>query len=212
MVKFCFFLILPLTVTSCVTHESAPVTGPASTSDRIGKAIVSPLNDLNLIQTAIPPVIQEALKDPYQIPAISTCDALAEQIHLLDMALGADLDAMVATEQVTYLDQGGTMVQDEAVGSVERTIQGAIPFRSWIRKFSGAEKHSKELTTAIAAGIVRRAFLKGIGLEHGCEPPAAPLKHSIEHPVIVAPAVSPPLIPQPLNPASPTASQRIDKE
>jgi hypothetical protein len=30
------------------------------------------------------------------------------------------------------------------------------------------------VSAAIAAGSVRRAYLKGIGLAKGCEPPAAP--------------------------------------
>ncbi|PRC94245.1 hypothetical protein [Solimicrobium silvestre] len=175
MTKVFFPVILLLTVASCAT-DSPQVAGPVSTQDRLGKAFVSPLNDLNIVQTTIPPVITEALKNPYQIPANISCKTIAEQVRLLDIALGADLDAIVVTESTTQLEQGGAFAQDEAVGSIERTIQGVIPFRSWIRKFSGAEKRSKELTAAIAAGVVRRAFLKGMGQERRCEPPAAPLK------------------------------------
>ncbi|AZP10558.1 hypothetical protein [Undibacterium parvum] len=64
------------------------------------------------------------------------------------------------------------------------TVEGVIPFRSWIRRFSGADKHSKDVTAALAAGIVRRAFLKGLGQASGCLPPAAPL------PLATAPATA----------------------
>ena len=45
-----------------------------------------------------------------------------------------------------------------------------------MRKLDGAERHSKEVAAAIAAGSVRRAFLKGVGQTLGCEAPAAPLQ------------------------------------
>jgi hypothetical protein len=51
-----------------------------------------------------------------------------------------------------------------------------IPFRGWVRKLDGAERHSKEVAAAIAAGSVRRAFLKGVGQTLGCAAPAAPLQ------------------------------------
>ena len=37
-----------------------------------------------------------------------------------------------------------------------------IPFRGWIRKLSGAERHDKYVQAAITAGAVRRAYLKGL--------------------------------------------------
>ena len=32
----------------------------------------------------------------------------------------------------------------------------------------GAERHSRKVSAAIAAGIVRRAFLKGVATTNGC--------------------------------------------
>jgi hypothetical protein len=45
-----------------------------------------------------------------------------------------------------------------------------------VRKLDGAERHSKEVAAAIAAGSVRRAFLKGVGQALGCQAPAAPMQ------------------------------------
>jgi hypothetical protein len=192
MSRLLIALFLVGAVSACSTTENQTVNGPASTQDRIGKAIVSPLGDINLVQDTISPVLTEALKNPYQMPVDNSCAGLTEQVKKLDATLGADLDANVVSTDKSMSEKGSVLAQDEAVGSVERTINGAIPFRSWIRKFSGAEKHSKEMTAAIAAGIVRRAFLKGVGQEHGCAYPAAPLKptvtQSTDTPATSAPA------------------------
>ncbi len=177
MSRLVIITLISCAVASCVTNEASQVNAPKSTEDRLGSAVVSPLNDFNIVQTGIPPVLNDAVKNPYQQPPVNTCKGIAEQVELLDKALGPDLDAIVTSEDKSDLEKGGNFAQDEAVGGVERTIQGAVPFRSWIRKLSGAEKRSKELSTAVAAGIVRRAFLKGMGQERGCDAPAAPVKH-----------------------------------
>nr|QQZ48666.1 hypothetical protein JKL49_14210 [Phenylobacterium glaciei] len=47
-----------------------------------------------------------------------------------------------------------------------------IPFRGWVRRLSGAQRHDSLVTAAINAGAVRRAYLKGLG-NHGtasCRP------------------------------------------
>ena len=41
-------------------------------------------------------------------------------------------------------------------------------------KLSGAERYSREVAAAIAAGTIRRAYLKGVGASTGCAAPAAP--------------------------------------
>lgn len=178
MFKLFVISLLSLSVISCVTSEATQINAPKSAEDRIGNAVVSPLSDFNIVQTGIPAVLAEAVKNPYQPPPTNTCKDIGDQVQLLDKALGPDLDTIV-TEKKSNMEEGGEFAQNEAVGSVERTIQGVIPFRSWIRKLSGAEKRSNELRTAVAAGVVQRAFLKGMGQERGCEAPAAPLKHPV---------------------------------
>jgi hypothetical protein len=49
-----------------------------------------------------------------------------------------------------------------------------IPFRGWVRKLTGAEQHDRLVQAAIAAGAVRRGYLKGLGEARGCDPPATP--------------------------------------
>jgi hypothetical protein len=43
-----------------------------------------------------------------------------------------------------------------------------------VRKLSGAERYERKVAAAIAAGSVRRAYLKGLGQAAGCAAPAAP--------------------------------------
>ena len=52
--------------------------------------------------------------------------------------------------------------------------EGVVPFRGWVRKLSGADRYSREVAAAIAAGTIRRGFLKGLGAAAACSPPAAP--------------------------------------
>jgi hypothetical protein len=58
--------------------------------------------------------------------------------------------------------------------AVAGTAQDVIPFRSWVRKLTGAERHDKLVQQAIMAGAVRRGYLKGLGESKGCMPPATP--------------------------------------
>lgn len=168
-------LILALAaLTGCATTNPR-VTGEKTTQERLGSAVVSPLSDLNIVQVAIPPIIQDALKNPYQLPAELSCKKLIEQIHELDIVLGNDLDVVLIANEKNAAERGQEFIRDEAIGSIERTINGVVPFRGWIRRLSGAERRSRELANAITAGYVRRAFLKGLGHELHCTHPASPL-------------------------------------
>lgn len=175
MVRLILLLTFLLSISGCASPGSS-FGGEKSTQDRFGNALISPLSDLNIVRVTIPPIIQEALKNPYQMPPDTSCSALTEQVQKLDAVLGMDLDAQVLRREKTVAEQGQEFIENEAIGSVERTINGVIPFRGWVRKLTGAERHSREINAAIAAGVVRRAFLKGMGQEHGCQPPAAPVR------------------------------------
>ena len=49
-----------------------------------------------------------------------------------------------------------------------------IPFRSIVREATGASAHERKLRAAFERGVARRAYLKGVGAQLGCAPPAAP--------------------------------------
>ncbi|MBD8542427.1 hypothetical protein IFU00_09045 [Oxalobacteraceae sp. CFBP 8761] len=140
----------------------------SSAADRIGTAATVPLTDLNVAQEDIPAILLAAREHPYEVPASQNCVAISLEIRELDEVLGADLDAPVSPADPSLMRRASSLVQDQAVGALRRTAEGLIPFRGWVRKLSGAERHSKQVSACIAAGSVRRAFLKGFAASEHC--------------------------------------------
>lgn len=148
----------------------------------MGNAAMAPLGDLNIVRTDIPDVLIEAQRHPYQAPPDRSCAALAAEIAKLDAVLGADFDAQAQSpaHPPSLLDRGSDLAEDQAVGAVQRTAEGLVPFRSWVRKLSGAERHAKRMSEATSAGTARRAFLKGIAVSEHCAGPAPTQTASID--------------------------------
>lgn len=173
-------VLLSLLLAACAGSSKPPkpaagAAGPPSQSkSQIAEIASTPLSDLNLVRTKIPPVLLEARKHPYALPKDPGCGGLASDIQALDIVLGADLDVPPAPDDPGMVERGAVLIGDAAMGAVRGAAEGIIPFRHWVRKLTGAERHSKEVAAAIAAGIVRRAYLKGLGQAAGCQPPAAP--------------------------------------
>lgn len=159
---------------ACSTTEpprsSTTAPAQANSGTQLGQAATTPLTDLNLVRGEIPPLLAAAQKAPYAVPPERSCQALAKDVQALDAALGADLDTPPTPSNPGLIERGG----DAAIGAVRGAAEGAVPFRGWIRKLSGAERYAKEAAAAIAAGAVRRAYLKGLGQAAGCTAPAAP--------------------------------------
>lgn len=141
-----------------------------STTDqnKVASTAVTPLSDLNLVKAEIPQALEQARRAPYQLPAERSCELLNQQIQALDEALGPDLDAPASEPDRGLLERGVDEVAGAALGSVQRTAESVLPFRSWVRKLSGAERHSRKVQASITAGGVRRAFLKGMRASMGC--------------------------------------------
>lgn len=120
-------LLMPLLVLALVA---------CSTTDqsRTTTAVVTPLNDLNLVKGQIPEVLQDAQQAPYRLSTERTCGSLAHEIKALDDALGPDIDAPPSEASRGLLERGADEASDAAVGAVQRTAEGIIPFRGWVRK------------------------------------------------------------------------------
>jgi hypothetical protein len=136
----------------------------------VGGAVTAPLEDLNLKRQEIPAVLLEAQANPYDVASLRRCRALATEIGRLDEALGPDLDTPTSGNP----DSMDQQAAGAALDAVRDTATDFIPFRSWVRRLSGAAQHSREVQSAIRAGLSRRAFLKGVGMQRNCAPPAAP--------------------------------------
>lgn len=152
------------------TPEAAAPTGDA----KLAQAAVTPLGDLNLVKAAIPPVLAAASKAPYAAPPDPSCAGLSADVQALDAVLGADLDTPATAANPSLIERGTGAAGDAVVGAVRNTTEGVVPFRGWVRKLTGAERYAREVAAAIAAGTIRRAYLKGLGQAAGCTAPAAP--------------------------------------
>ena len=164
-------LAVPLVIAACTGPEAKRAPGP---SERVVKAVTSPLSDLNVVREKIPVLLLQIKDEPYRQPDERTCAALSAEVRALDEVLGPDVDLPQAPKS-GLTEKGRVVLGDAAFGALEGAAQGVIPYRGWVRKLTGAERYSKEVATAIAAGIARRSYLKGIGQSLGCEAPAAPI-------------------------------------
>ncbi|MEE4154948.1 MAG: hypothetical protein V2I27_12375 [Erythrobacter sp.] len=123
----------------------------------------TPLEDLNIDSEEIPQVLLTAEMNPYADAGLATCNAIVAEIAALDQVLGADYD--IASAADTGLSEGS--IAKSVVGSL-------IPFRGIVREVSGAAGDQRKLRAAVAGGMVRRGFLKGLGQARGCSYPARP--------------------------------------
>jgi hypothetical protein len=158
---------IALTLLAALALASCSTTGQEKAAANTAAAMATPLTDLNLVQAPIPDLLKEAAHQPYALPAERSCEALAAAVKQLDELLGPDLDAP-SPDARGLLDRAGDEAGDAATGALKRTAEGAIPFRGWIRKLTGAERYSKRVAAAITAGGVRRGFLKGLRANQGC--------------------------------------------
>jgi hypothetical protein len=153
----------------------ARLSEPVRTSDQLKResvkgAATAPLRDLNVMRAQIPEVLLQAMADPYARPPRNyKCPQLIALVQPLDEALGADIDRINIEDQ-DMMERG----RETALGVAADFASDAIPFRGWVRKLSGAERHDRLVRDAITAGAVRRAYLKGLGESKGCTPPATP--------------------------------------
>ena len=137
---------------------------PGNEDTTIGDVAMTPLDDLNLTKDPIPAILLQAVEEPYASPATADCDVLRSEIGDLDAVLGDDYDTAQPAER-SDIDAGGI---------VKRVVGWLIPYRGIIREISGANKQEWQFRQAIAAGLMRRAYLKGLGQAADCPYPARP--------------------------------------
>jgi hypothetical protein len=121
----------------------------------------TPIDTLNLRKKNVPEVLIAAQSDPYTLQGLRSCAQISRAIRGLDAVLGDDID--VAQAKGRKMNVG--RIAQSAVSSF-------IPFNGVIKEISGAAAQERAVQSAIYAGSVRRAFLKGVGQTRGCPYPA----------------------------------------
>jgi hypothetical protein len=177
------------------------------TYDGFGDAAQAPLRDLNMVHDKVPPILVRAFARPYDQNGLDTCPAISEQVRQLDLALGPDVDIPrgESAEQDMF-SKGASFAADAALDAVRSATTGVIPVRSWVRRFSGANRAEQEAKAVVLAGAVRRGYLKALGQVRGCDWPAAPLKPQTAEAIRAKLTADPALPPAALEAAAHTAA------
>jgi hypothetical protein len=149
--------------------------GQLQTPDRYGSAnlpnaATAPLHDLNVVRQGIPPILLEAISDPYARPSPLNCHVIAVELGSLDLAMGADFDAPNTPQNPSLTMKN----RNVALALIHGAAENLLPFSGFVRTLSGAQRHDELVIEAIAAGSARRGYLKGLGEATRCPPPAAP--------------------------------------
>ena len=166
-------LAVPLALAGCNAGRSA-VGGVEQVGAGLGDAVTAPLEDFNLRREAIPTVLLQAEANPYDLRNLNHCSTIGAEVARLDEALGPDTDEPPRQVGSFRSEQAADAAAKATLDAIRGTSTDFIPGRSWIRRLSGAEQHSREVQSTIQAGRMRRAFLKGIGIQRNCAPSAAP--------------------------------------
>jgi len=176
MKRFAVLACAALALGACSTSVGKGTTDTYRMT-RVGMkdAVVAPLKDFNLMRATVPPVLKAAAEDPYKLPGAADCPALEDEIRRLDLALGPDADMPRDADRPTMRRRASHAASDAALDAVRDVTTGWIPFRSTVRRLTGASHNQDQVEDAIQAGVIRRAYLKGLGLREGCAYPAAPM-------------------------------------
>ena len=164
---------LSFVLTGCNAGASARG-GAEQVGAGLGNAVTAPLDDLNLRRQEIPTILLQAQSNPYDLRNLNHCRTIAAEIARLDEALGPDTDAPPSQDGSYLSERAADAAASATLDAVRDTVTDFIPARSWVRRLTGAEAHSKHVQSTIQAGLRRRAFLKGVGMQRNCAPPAAP--------------------------------------
>lgn len=155
---------------------------------RVQGAFEQPFRDVSVMRENPPDVLIHAVTAPYDLPGDGGCGAILGEIAALDAVLGPDLDAPNQPRAQSSTDVAALM--SGAIGGVI-----GLPFRSIVRRASGAERRAQAVRAAVFAGMVRRAFLKGVARADDCATPTAPA--STPRPDVSEPQSNPASIQQP---------------
>jgi hypothetical protein len=151
-------------------QESATSVAVDKTRAGLGDAALSPLNDLNVRKEEIPARLG-AIVSPYEPVKEHNCIGIGVEVLELTNILGPDADTPTDPNSA---QKRGDAAANLALGQVSSTMSDFIPFRSLVRMATGASAHDRRLRAAYERGQLRRSYLKGLGAQLGCAPPAAP--------------------------------------
>jgi hypothetical protein len=156
--------LVPVAAALLALLAGLPASAQVMPDPDVEEVAKTPLRDLNIDPRDIPEPLRVAVENPYETARLIDCNAIVADIAALDQVLGADYDIAV--------DEEGRRINAGRIG--QKMVGSMIPFRSILREVTGAASNDRALRAAYTAGMVRRSFLKGLGMGRGCEYPARP--------------------------------------
>lgn len=163
--------LVALAAASCSTGRTA------DTRRGVSDAAYIPFRDVGLIRPEIPLLLRN-LQYPYSTVTLRDCAAVTREIGQLDAVLGPESYQPGPNRNIW--DRSGDFVEEQTIDAAESTAEDLVPFRSWVRRISGASRAEREALRAVANGQQRRTFLRGYGASLGCPsmiPPPPPQVH-----------------------------------
>ncbi len=141
-----------------------PAGAQDSAFERTAESVArQPIKDIGLLREQAAPLLLAAQKAPYSLKGLQGCTQLAAAIAELDAVLGPDID--------TLDSEGNTLASRLAQEGARSLLASLIPFRGFVREVSGAADADRKLRVAVATGVARRAYLKGVAFGKGCKRP-----------------------------------------
>lgn len=154
-------------LSACITRGEGE---QDSRDNRVVSAAVQPFRDVGLIRPDIPDIVQN-IGWPYKTETLHEgCPAVLYEIGRLDAVLGEENYQPGPEESMRdrATDYVANYAGDYVVGEVVGAANDLVPYRSWVRRLSGANRRDKKYAAALAMGSQRRTFLRGYGAALGC--------------------------------------------
>lgn len=138
----------------------------ADTRRGMTNAAATPLRDIGIIRPEIPPMLR-TLQYPYSTVSLASgCPAVSYEIGALDAILGPESFQPGPARNIW--DRSGDLAETQTIDLAQDAAEGIIPFRSWVRRISGATAAERDALRAFSNGQQRRTFLRGYGASLGC--------------------------------------------
>jgi hypothetical protein len=168
--------VLLCTLSACGDGESSKKASGSMLD--LFDAATGPLEDLNLKQKEIPPLLEALLANPYAAPKPMQCKTIRQEMAQLDTLLGKspigghessnilnasleNIENIEIPDTETVITAGQDMAHDGVIGFI-RNQTNILPFRSIIRTITGADAHERKVALAFQVGQLRRAYLQGV--------------------------------------------------
>jgi hypothetical protein len=151
-------LLLALAIPAASAEEKKK----EDTLDKAGEIASQPLRDVGVEKKNVEPVLQRAVDNPYATPKAPMCKAVLAELAQLNDVLGPDF----GEEQPGKENKVGKL----AAAGGEMLVNSLIPFRGLVREVSGAAPSDRRHASAVAAGLARRGYLRGLADTRRCWP------------------------------------------